>query len=86
MWGEEYNNCANNLYTCGFSRIHNFLVMAKNDLLNTNVFLLFQDFMLFYTNYSFRKKLPWISLYFIIIRISDILLLPRISCFITFFW
>lgn len=84
-WGEAYNNCTNNLYTRAFSRINNFVAMAKNYLLNTNVCLLFQDLMLFCTNYSIRKKSPWISLYFIIIRISDILLLPRISCFITFF-
>lgn len=85
MWGGGYNNCTTNWYTCSFSQINNFVVMAKNYLLNTNVCLLFEDLMLFCTNYSSRKKLPSISLYFIIIRISGILPLPRISCFITFF-
>lgn len=39
IWGEEYNNYTNSLYTFAFLRIDIFPEMAKN-FLHTNVLLL----------------------------------------------
>lgn len=61
VWGEEYNNYTNNLYTFAFLRIDIFPEMARN-FLHTNALLL-KGFILFSTNYSFRKQMTEFSVF-----------------------